>query len=224
MTRIIDGNWLTNMVEFFEAYSKAGVVSCNMIYPDGSIQPVGGFLSVKLNEPDSRPTDIVKEVDIAFGAAMMIKREVLEKIGLFDEDFSPFYGEDSEYSVRAKIAGYKVIYNPRTTIVHHRGGTRKTLLSSLQDSYFGRKAAIRFMLLYFPLAWLLKRIKYEAKVFLGFIVEKKDKTRKLGPSNARLRKSSGLWLKMYFKAFWENFKVLDDIIRNRLNRTRKIWY
>jgi GT2 family glycosyltransferase len=78
----------------------------------------------------------VIETDFVTGAAIFIKREVLEKIGLFDEDFFLYY-EDSDFCYRAKIAGFKVMYTPKA-IVYHDNAKSTGLGSPLQDYYITR--------------------------------------------------------------------------------------
>jgi hypothetical protein len=55
---------------------------------------------------------------------MMIRREVIEQIGLLDEQFF-MYGEDLDYCKRAKDAGWKVYYYPRTKIIHYKGSSSR---------------------------------------------------------------------------------------------------
>lgn len=61
------------------------------------------------------------EIDSCEGAFMFIRSAVLEKVGIFDEDFF-FYGEDLDLCFRIKEAGYKIIYTPIVKIIHLKGG------------------------------------------------------------------------------------------------------
>lgn len=89
-----------------------------------------------VNEKDRGQYEKIEETDYVSGAAMMIKREVLEKVGLFDENFFLYY-EDSDLCFRAKIAGFKIMYLP-TAIVYHRNAQSTGLGSPLQDYYITR--------------------------------------------------------------------------------------
>ena len=62
--------------------------------------------------------DRKREVDFITGCALMIKKEVIDKIGLLDETFFAFY-EDADWCQKAKKAGYKVIYIPFGGVWHH---------------------------------------------------------------------------------------------------------
>jgi hypothetical protein len=52
----------------------------------------------------------------------MYRKEMLERIGGFDEDFFA-YGDDAELGLRARIAGWKCVYTPLAVVRHHRGST-----------------------------------------------------------------------------------------------------
>lgn len=62
----------------------------------------------------------IHEIDSAVGAFMLVRREVGEKIGWWDEDFF-FYGEDLDFCFRVKEMGFKVMYNPSVKIYHYKG-------------------------------------------------------------------------------------------------------
>jgi GT2 family glycosyltransferase len=66
----------------------------------------------------------------------MVKREVFEKIGLFDERYFLYY-EESDFCYRAKEAGYKIMYIPKA-IVYHKNAQTTGLGSPLQDYYITR--------------------------------------------------------------------------------------
>ena len=66
--------------------------------------------------------DRVEEVLWPDGCAAMYRREMLDEIGGFDEDFFA-YADDAELGLRARIAGWKCIYIPRAVVRHHRGAT-----------------------------------------------------------------------------------------------------
>ncbi len=66
------------------------------------------------------------EVDVLSGAFMLLRKSVLDKIGLLDETFF-MYGEDIDLSYRIQLAGYKNYYFSDTSIIHYKGeSTKKT--------------------------------------------------------------------------------------------------
>jgi GT2 family glycosyltransferase len=56
------------------------------------------------------------------GCAAMYRKEMLDAIGGFDEDFFA-YGDDAELGLRARIAGWRAVYTPCAVVRHHRGST-----------------------------------------------------------------------------------------------------
>lgn len=64
------------------------------------------------------------EVEVLAGAFMMLRKSVLDKIGLLDEDYF-MYGEDIDLSYRVIKAGYKNYYFPETRIIHYKGESTK---------------------------------------------------------------------------------------------------
>lgn len=89
-----------------------------------------------IDEEDKGQYDEVIETDFVTGAAIMVRRDVFEKVGLFDERYF-LYLEDADLCFRAKKAGFKVIYVP-SAIVYHRNAQSTGLGSPLQDYYITR--------------------------------------------------------------------------------------
>jgi len=232
-TKVIHSDWIARMVEVAEADPEVGIVGCKLIYPDGRIQHAGGVINVVSpsgafhrgeGKPDNGTYNKIEGVDYVTGAAFMIKKELVQKIGLFDEHFSPAYFEETDYCARARLVGYKTVYNPRTTITHYKGVTVKKYFSKPKIDFLSHKNRLRFMLLNFPLKWLLQRSKYEVKIVIGSVVEKKNEARKLSPLNAKLRKDWHLNLIALIKAYLENLKSIGEILQKRMSRTSKLWY
>lgn len=68
--------------------------------------------------------NISHEVDVLAGAFMMIRKSVLDQVGVFDEDFF-MYGEDIDLSFRIQAAGFTNFYFAETSIIHFKGESTK---------------------------------------------------------------------------------------------------
>jgi GT2 family glycosyltransferase len=68
--------------------------------------------------------DEINSVEVLAGAFMLLRKSVLDKIGLLDEDYF-MYGEDIDLSYRVIKAGYKNYYFPKTRIIHYKGESTK---------------------------------------------------------------------------------------------------
>lgn len=122
------------------------------------------------HEDDRGEWDQVEDVDFVSGCAMLIRRPLLERIGLLDDRYFLYY-EDTDYCVRACKAGFRIVYVPQAVVYHKAwtssGGqssplrlyymTRNRLL--LMESHLDRGAKRRF-LLYFFYDGILRRAVY----------------------------------------------------------------
>ena len=90
---------------------------------------------------DKGQFDKTEETEIATGCCMMVKKEVFEKIGMLDEKYFLYY-EDSDFSVRAKKSGFKIIYVPKSVVFHKNAGSAGGSGSKLQDYYITRSRLI----------------------------------------------------------------------------------
>lgn len=87
-------------------------------YAGGSIDKNNVYTThVGVDEIDHGQYDQISETDVANGAAVIIRREVFEKVGLLDTSFF-LYWEDADFSEKAKRAGYKVMYYPKAWMWH----------------------------------------------------------------------------------------------------------
>ncbi len=133
---------LKKMVGFMEANPSVGICGCRVLNRDGTLQracrrsiptPATAFYHLSgLGRlfPHSRTLarynltyidpDQSHEVDAVSGSVLMIRRSVIEKIGLLDEQFF-MYGEELDWCLRTKNAGWKVMYFADAEIVHYKG-------------------------------------------------------------------------------------------------------
>lgn len=78
-----------------------------------------------------------KEIDFATGACMLVKRKVFEKIGFLDEKYF-LYLEDMDFCVRAKKAGFKIIFEPKAILWHKNAGSTGGSGSEIQNYFISR--------------------------------------------------------------------------------------
>lgn len=139
-------NATEELVKFMDNNPDAGAAGARLLYPDGTLQPsCRAFPRYSLllfgreslltrlfpENPFSRRylrTDLeyerAQEVDFVAGAAMIVRRRVLEEVGLLDEGFFLF-AEDTDLCYRIKEKGWKVYYVPRAVIVHRHGSSTR---------------------------------------------------------------------------------------------------
>ena len=119
---------LEQLLQPFAQHERVGVVSPKIKFhhhPDiiqyAGFRPMNPFTgrtgAVGSREVDHGQHDVPGETYGAHGAAMMVKREVIEKVGMFAETFFIYY-EEWDWSSRIRRAGYKIFYQPKATIYH----------------------------------------------------------------------------------------------------------
>jgi hypothetical protein len=139
-----------------------GIIGCKLWYPGGEIlQHAGGYLTrpqampghFGLRERDLGQYDTPQEVDYVIGAAMAIRRETLVATGLLDEEIF-LYFEDVDFCVRARRAGYHVVYLPQAKGIHVESATiTRSSIGYLHRFHSGRW---HFLLKHYPVGDLLE--------------------------------------------------------------------
>ena len=90
-----------------------------------------------VDDVDRGQFKVRKQITFATGACMLVKRGVFEKIGYFDEKYF-LYLEDMDFCVRAKNAGFKIIFEPSAVVWHKNASSSGGSGSKLQDYFFTR--------------------------------------------------------------------------------------
>lgn len=136
-TQVMPG-WLEALTDTADDDPEIGVVGAKLLYPDGTLQEAGGIIwndATGLNygngDAAHRPEyEYRREVDYCSGACILVRRELLDRLGGLDERYSPAYYEDTDLAFAARSLGYKVVYQPLATIVHYEGGSHGTDLTA----------------------------------------------------------------------------------------------
>jgi GT2 family glycosyltransferase len=129
---------LDQALTYFRCQPQVGVLGVKLLNPDGSLQvSCWNFLSLTTLVLDNllrlpwvpRPLagrylyrfwdhGETREVDWIFGAFLLFRRQVLEEVGGFDEDYF-MYGEDMDLCYRVQQRGYDVVYYSAAAIIHY---------------------------------------------------------------------------------------------------------
>ncbi len=168
----VDPASLTELIKVTENDRKIGLVGTIMYdysKPD-IILSAGGIIDFTqnvtrgrgVNEKDVGQFNRVEEVDHLWGGAILMKREVLEHVGLFDPGYIGYWFEDTDLSVRVQNSGFKIIFCPLAKVWHKPHATEEQF--SYRKKYLATRNAVRFMKKYAtPFNW----IKYMFFVFGG---------------------------------------------------------
>lgn len=135
---------LQNAIEYIKKDEKIGALGAKVVLPSGKLDhackrgfptpKASLFYLLKLDILNPKKfgiydalhigEDEIGEVDSLMGAFMLMPKIVFDEVGFLDEDFF-MYGEDIDLSYRIKQAGYKIIYYPKSKIIHYKGGSSK---------------------------------------------------------------------------------------------------
>jgi len=124
---VVDKRLLDELVAVGESRPDAGIIVPKIYYfgEDKRIWSAGAqwrsfpprVTMIGLGQEDGPAFNSRRELDYATGCAMLIRRKVLEEVGLLDPDFF-MYQEDYEFSYRIRQAGYKIVYVPDAILWH----------------------------------------------------------------------------------------------------------
>ncbi|MBR3288867.1 MAG: glycosyltransferase [Lachnospiraceae bacterium] len=121
--------YLSSLVQLLDNNSSIGMTGSKLLFADGTLQEAGGIIWSdgeganygRSDNPDDFKYNYVKEVDYISGAAIMIRKNLWNVIGGFDERYTPAYCEDSDLAFEVRKYGYKVVYQPLSVITHFEG-------------------------------------------------------------------------------------------------------
>jgi GT2 family glycosyltransferase len=217
---ITDSRWLEELFDVLKSDLRIGIVGCKLIYPDGTIQHAGGIIKLRVpyhrgdGSKDVGQFDKVEFVDYVTGAVLLIKSDVIHRIGLLDEGFSPLYYEDTDWCVRATLYGYKVAYTPNPKLIHYSTSSSKKLGRERRLLY-SRRSFIRFFLLNFQTKSIIKRILlYESKEFIRCLVVRPQR----GKLPVALRSDASSRLVFFARVWWASIRDFKGILALRRKR------
>ncbi len=157
---MLDKEFLVNLLATFSQKNDCAVVCPKIYFAKGYefhkdrykddergkvIWYAGGVMDWKnviayhkgVDKVDKGQFNKVSETEFATGCCMMVKKDVFDSVGFFDEKYFLYY-EDSDFSMRAKAKGINIYFQPESVIWHLNAGSAGGSGSSLQDYYITR--------------------------------------------------------------------------------------
>ncbi len=207
----VDKNWLSELITVAESSEKIGIVASKIYtFKNKNVINVAGSYGDRClitdctgrKKIDNQYYSIQRDILFACGAAMLIKRELYSKIGLFDPSYF-MYCEDLDLSIRSWIYGYKVVIAPKSKIYHKIEG-KQINLNSLFKNFLLERNRLRTILKNYE----LRNVLY---LFPAYIIKKLGI---LVVSGSKLKKSA-IYLFSIFRSIIWNLKNIQSLIKYR---------
>jgi GT2 family glycosyltransferase len=152
--------WLAGLVKAMESRPKAGMCASAVHLAGGTKLDSAGMLissdATSKQRGHFEPADryaTTEEVLLPSACAALYRREMLDRIGLFDEDFF-LYCEDTDLGLRGRWAGWTCIYTPDAVVEHHYSETAGA--DSPLKAYFVERNRLFVLLKNFPMRLLIR--------------------------------------------------------------------
>ncbi len=125
--------------EVLRTEPDAGAVAARIVLLDGTLQEAGSIIwrdgacagIGRGADPEAPEFQFRRDVDYGSGAFLMIRRSAFEQLGGLDEAFAPAYYEETDFCMRLREAGMRVVYEPRALIWHFEFGSASSAEAAL---------------------------------------------------------------------------------------------
>ena len=146
---VLDEDWLEELARW-ASVPEIGIVGAKLLYPDGKIQHAGVILGMSglaghvLYECDDHivtlfgSTDWYRDLSAVTGALHMMRREVFDAVGGYDDTYDVSYS-DVAICVRARELGYRILFDPFVRLIHYESQTRDRTPSSHDTRLAGQQ-------------------------------------------------------------------------------------
>jgi len=206
---VINKDWLKDLINIAESDKDIGIVGSQSIYPNGDYQISGGHMKGYVIDLDAKyEKEEVLDVDHLDIVCALVKREVMDALVGFDEDFTPFLLEDTDYCLRAKEGGWSIKLDTGNKVIHKKSQT----IHAMDNKY---NMLIRFKN---DLIFSRRHLKGKDKLFRMFvflpmvaILKKKRDEDELKLKNFKIRPDFLRNLYYYIIAF--NRKIYKGVLR-----------
>jgi GT2 family glycosyltransferase len=156
-------SWLEELVKALKGNPEAVIAGCKIYYPNThTLQHAGGILHPNgmtdhygNGKEDAGQYDELRDVDYVTGAAIAVKRDFMDLVGGFDEDYHPAYYEETDLCYRAHKKGFKVLYAPKALLYHYESPGLKKYSPGFFAMYY--KMRFRFIIKNFTFLEILTK-------------------------------------------------------------------
>lgn len=148
----VQSNWLLPLIEAVESDERIVAAGPKMFFPNGMLQHCGvafhkkdkmpGHIWLGIKPRDYPPAQIRRRFKAITGGAMFISSRVFKSIGGFDEIYEVCSYEDIDLCLRFEDEANRIVYEPKSEIMHHESVTQKKFDSKFRNAYFVKNTKI----------------------------------------------------------------------------------
>ena len=210
----LESDSISELVSAIEGNPTIGIAHSKIMFFDRChIQTVGNILDLTLcvvpagtNEKDQGQYDSAFEPTIPPGSCMIIRRSLIERIGLFDSNYI-LYHDDIDFGLRTRLAGFKIMYVPSSIAYHVDHGTVSSSMNQSEMNYYTLNSRVGLSIKNFEFKSILTN---GAPLFLSYILTLFTFLRNGGTI---LAFKSFFWSLGNFKNDWEHRQFVQKRIR-----------
>ncbi len=245
---IDEKNWLTSLVEFLETHQDVGAAQPLIVDSDNNQAKIYGFdmnvfgeffaITKVFDHPDMNSEQNYNECFSVLGAAIIARKKLIEKIGLFNGQFFLDY-EDTDFCWRLRLFGFKVVAVHSSRVRHLSGGTINSFyLTSVILQFHILKNKIYMLLVNYDLTnairyvpWVVLSQVYDIINCMIFSMFAKGIAKKIIKSRGLAGPKSLAYLLFHLPTIWndrlnvqENIRIIPDseIVGKYIKRSRPL--
>jgi GT2 family glycosyltransferase len=136
-TKMMPGG-LRAAVETLYSAADIGAVGGKLVLPDESLQEAGSIIWSdgtcagygRGQDPHAPEYQFRRDVDYCSAAFLLIRRALFENLGRLDDVFAPAYYEETDFCMRLRYAGHRIVYDPRVEVLHYEFGSSREQAST----------------------------------------------------------------------------------------------
>jgi hypothetical protein len=214
---VVDKNWLLTMVHIAEKDSQIGACQSKLLSLEDPrlVDGTGDFILVHGLSyiRDHRGKDVdyrrVEEIFSGRAAALLVRRDILEQVGLFDETYFNGY-EDVDLCWRIRLRGYKIVLVPQSVVYH--AGRASTKKNTSQEAFHKHKNYLITITKNYSGKNLIRYFLPSVLVRLLVSISPASEVKQIyQPGSAGVKAS--LWFLGNFKYTWRKRLIVQHFVR-----------
>ena len=125
---------LNALVNAADSDDRIGLVGAALVYPDGRLQESGGIIWAdgsgwnygRDRDAGAPEFQVRRDVDYCSGAAILVRQDLFDSVGGFDQRYAPAYYEDTDLAFAIRATGHRTVVEPTAVVMHHEGVSHGT--------------------------------------------------------------------------------------------------